>query len=262
MVNEPQITRPAMKSFPVRPNFAAALLFLSLAGTLSRRCDAFVGPVDSYLVSKIDVGCSCSHFKCPDIKANALVSHRRSRTRPRNRQEPMYMNPNNDDNDDGDTKVDAEKNGEAPSFWSRLLYIESSRLLLGDLITILLTCQLLGLADAIGVEGLEGFLLPITMPTTMGTLVQRDAAISLAWVLAALKNESYLVASISTDEAIIKSVLETFVDYCILRVGGALALAFVMHQPVDGMELLRQCWFTLLMLGSFRYLYAKNTVIY
>ena len=96
----------------------------------------------------------------------------------------------------------------------------------------------------------------------MGTLVQRDAAISLAWVLAALKNEGYLVASISTDEAIIKSVLETFVDYCILRVGGALALAFVMHQPVDGMELLRQCWFTLLMLGSFRYLYAKNTVIY
>ena len=174
----------------------------------------------------------------------------------------MYMNPNDDDNNDGDTKVDAEKDGEVPSFWSRLLYIESSRLLLGDLITILLTCQLLGLADAIGVEGLEGFLLPITMPTTMGTLVQRDAAISLAWVLAALKNESYLVASISTDEAIIKSVLETFVDYCILRVGGALALAFVMHQPVDGMELLRQCWFTLLMLGSFRYLYAKNTVIY
>ena len=170
----------------------------------------------------------------------------------------MYMTINNDD----DTKVDADKSGKAPSFWSRLLYIESSRLLLGDLITILLTCQLLGLADAIGVEGLEGFLLPITMPTTMGTLVQRDAAISLAWVLAALKNESYLVASISTDEAIMKSVLETFVDYCILRVGGALALAFVMHQPVDGMELLRQCWFTLLMLGSFRYLYAKNTVIY
>ena len=170
----------------------------------------------------------------------------------------MYMTINNDD----DTKVDADKSGKAPSFWSRLLYIESSRLLLGDLITSLLTCQLLGLADAIGVEGLEGFLLPITMPTTMGTLVQRDAAISLAWVLAALKNESYLVASISTDEAIMKSVLETFVDYCILRVGGALALAFVMHQPVDGMELLRQCWFTLLMLGSFRYLYAKNTVIY
>ena len=170
----------------------------------------------------------------------------------------MYMTINNDD----DTKVDADKSGKAPSLWSRLLYIESSRLLLGDLITILLTCQLLGFADAIGLEGLEGFLLPITMPTTMGTLVQRDAAISLAWVLAALKNESYLVASISTDEAIIKSVLETFVDYCILRVGGALALAFVMHQPVDGMELLRQCWFKLLMLGSFRYLYAKNTVIY
>ena len=174
----------------------------------------------------------------------------------------MYMTTNNDDNNDGDTKIDVEKSGEAPSFWSKLLYIESSRLLLGDLITILLTCQLLGLADAIGVEGLEGFLLPITMPTTLGTLVQRDAAISLAWVLAGLKNGSYLVASISTDEAIIKSVLETFVDYCILRVGGALALAFVMHQPVDGVELLRQCWFTLLMLGAFRYLYAKNTVIY
>ena len=40
----------------------------------------------------------------------------------------MYMTINNDD----DTKVDADKSGKAPSFWSRLLYIESSRLLLGD----------------------------------------------------------------------------------------------------------------------------------
>ena len=174
----------------------------------------------------------------------------------------MFMANNDDDNDGDITKTGADANDEAPSFWSRMTYIESSRLLLGDLITILLTCQLLGLADAIGVEGLEGFLLPITMPTTLGTLVQRDATISLAWILAALKNESYLVASISTDEALLKSVLETFVDYCILRIGGALALAFAMHQPVDGVELLRQCWFTLLMLGAFRYLYAKNTIIY
>lgn len=174
----------------------------------------------------------------------------------------MSMANNDNDGNDGDiTKTDADTN-DAPSFWSRMTYIESTRLLLGDLITILLTCQLLGLADAINVEGLEGFLLPMTMPTTLGTLVQRDAAISLAWILAALKNQSYLVASISTDEALIKSVLETFVDFSVLRIGGALALAFAVHQPVDGAELLRQCWFTLLMLGAFRYLYAKNTIIY
>lgn len=179
-----------------------------------------------------------------------------------NRRELLFSANNDDSNDSDITKPDTDTTDEAPSFWSRMTYIESSRLLLGDLITILLTCQLLGLADAIGVEGLEGFLLPITMPTTLGTLVQRDATISLAWILAALKNESYLVASISTDEALLKSVLETFVDYCILRIGGALALAFAMHQPVDGVELLRQCWFTLLMLGAFRFLYAKNTIFY
>mmetsp|Transcript_10747 Transcript_10747/g.30217 ORF Transcript_10747/g.30217 Transcript_10747/m.30217 type:complete len:251 (+) Transcript_10747:151-903(+) len=250
-----------MQSFTYRPNFVATLLFLSFAGSLLRRCDALVGPVGRGLILRSNGEYSRSHFKYPGIKANAIILQRRRRT-PSMQQEAMYMTTNNDDNNDGDTKADAEGNGEAPSFLSRLLYIESIRLLLGDLITILLTCQLLGLADAIGVEGLEGFLLPVTMPTTLGTLVQRDAAISLAWVLAALKNESYLVASISTDEALIKSVLETFVDYCVLRVGGALALAFAMHQPVDGAELLRQCWFTLLMLGSFRYLYAKNTIIY
>ena len=169
---------------------------------------------------------------------------------------------NDKDGDNGNTSPNID-NETTPSYRSKMLYIESTRLLLGDVVTILLTCQLLGLADAISVEGFEGFLLPVTMPTTLGTLVQRDATISLAWIAAALKNGSYLVASISDDEAIIKSVLETFVDYCILRVGGALALAFfITHQPVDGAELLRQCWFTLLMLGAFRWLYAKNTIIY
>ena len=47
-----------------------------------------------------------------------------------------------------------------------------------------------------------------------------------------------------------------------LILSGALGFAFLVHQPVDGMELLRQCWFTLIMLGTFRYFYAKNTVIY
>jgi len=175
----------------------------------------------------------------------------------------MSQSDGNNDNDSDNSSSGTDEATSSSSFLSKMLYIESTRLLLGDVVTVLLTCQLLGLADAISVEGLEGFLLPISMPTTLGTLVQRDAAISLAWILAALKNGSYLVASISDDEAIVKSVLETFVDYCILRVGGALALAFlVTHQSVDGVELLRQCWFTLVMLGTFRWLYAKNTVIY
>ena len=190
------------------------------------------------------------------------IAQRRRIQSTSNQRESIFMANNDDDNDEDIAKPDTGTTDEAPSFWSRVTYIESSRLLIGDLITILLTCQLLGLADAVGVEGVEGFLLPITMPTTLGTLVQRDATISLAWILAALKIESYLVASISTDEALLKSVLETYVDYCILRIGGALALAFAMHQPVDGVELLRQCWFTLLMMGGFRFLYAKNTIFY
>ena len=149
------------------------------------------------------------------------------------------------------------------SFFANFWNVESNDLLIGDLMTILLTTQLLGLADAIQVEGLEGFLLPITMPTTLGTLVQRDTAISLAWVFSALKNGSYLVESISDDETLRKNVLDTFVDYSILRVGCALLFSFVMgQQPFDGLELLREGWFTLIMLGAFRYIYAKNALIY
>lgn len=239
-----------------RPNFAAVLLILCLVGTSLRRCGALVSPAHEYSASPRGVARIRSHF--PPL---SIIQRRRMQSIS-NRRELLFSANNDDSNDSDITKPDTDTTDEAPSFWSRMTYIESSRLLLGDLITILLTCQLLGLADAIGVEGLEGFLLPITMPTTLGTLVQRDATISLAWILAALKNESYLVASISTDEALLKSVLETFVDYCILRIGGALALAFAMHQPVDGVELLRQCWFTLLMLGAFRFLYAKNTIFY
>ena len=218
------------------------------------RCDAFASPAYRYAPQG-------SVRVRPYSMPPGIVQRRRMQSIS-NQRVSIFMSNNDDDNDGDIAKPDTDPSDEAPSFWSRMTYIESSRLLLGDLITILLTCQLLGLADAIGVEGLEGFLLPITMPTTLGTLVQRDATISLAWILAALKNESYLVASISTDEALLKSVLETFVDYCILRIGGALALASAMHQPVDGVELLRQCWFTLLMLGAFRFLYAKNTIFY
>lgn len=245
----------AMHLIKFRPNFAAVLLILGFVlGTLMSRCDAFA--ISTYRYAPQGNSAVRSYFTPPGI------AQRRRMQSISIQRESIFMANNDDDNDRDITIPDTDTSDDAPSIWSRMTYIESSRLLLGDLITILLTCQLLGLADAIGVEGLEGFLLPITMPTTMGTLVQRDATISLAWILAALKNESYLVASISTDEALLKSVLETFVDYCILRIGGALALAFAMHQPVDGVELLRQCWFTLLMLGAFRFLYAKNTIIY
>lgn len=235
------------------------ILCVILLGCTNEYLRDGIGTIDAFVLQPTTNHVSMPPISCVSI---GLVSNVYLNNRSENGLH-MSQSDGNNDNDSDNSASGTDEAASSPSFLSKMLYIESTRLLLGDAVTILLTCQLLGLADAISVEGLEGFLLPISMPTTLGTLVQRDAAISLAWILAALKNGSYLVASISDDEAIVNSVLETFVDYCILRVGGALALAFfVTHQPVDGAELLRQCWFTLVMLGAFRWLYAKNTVIY
>lgn len=179
---------------------------------------------------------------------------------------PFMARGNDEDGRVNDQDVGApSKEEEDGTFVPNRFFIESPRLLLCDTITIFLTCQLLGLADVFSDPefwAAGGLLQPIGFPTTMSTLVTRDASISLAWIGSGLKNGAYQVASIEDVNAVVKYVLNTFTDYCILQVLGALGLAFLVHQPVDGMELLRQCWFTLIMLGTFRYFYAKNTVIY
>ena len=153
--------------------------------------------------------------------------------------------------------------------------VDEYALLLGDLAAILIACQLQGLADVLlqpefWNEG--GFLQPILYSadtggsfSTLSTLVQRDCITSLCWVTSALKNGGYesrryddLDGTAMTD--LWKSTLLILVDACSIRIVGSLVstiVSFHHHIPINQMELLREAWFTLLMIGTFRFLYQK-----
>ena len=167
----------------------------------------------------------------------------------------LFMSTNSTDSDDGDTG----------GYLSKFLIVEEPRLVVLDLVSILLVCQLLGFADAVTQQNFwsdGGFLQPISFPTSFGLLFHRYAEMGLAWIMASLKNGGYRYASILDEETSVRYSLNTFTDYCILRVAGAIYVAFSLNLPVDGMEILRQVWFTVICLTAFRVFYARNNPVY
>lgn len=145
-----------------------------------------------------------------------------------------------------------------------LFFIEEPKLLVGDLISMLLTCQLLGLLDILNKPEFwmnGGFAQPIDLSlegvSTLGTLVKRDSIMSISWVLSAIKNQGYSISAVIDDMTAVKCALTIFTDYCSLLIIFTLTIAFTMSAPVDAFEILRQSYFTILMLGAFRVVYGR-----
>ncbi len=144
-----------------------------------------------------------------------------------------------------------------------LFFIEEPKLLVGDLISMLLTCQLLGLIDILNKPEFwmsGGFAQPIDLSpevSTLGTLVKRDSIMSISWVLSAIKNQGYSISAVIDDMTAVKCALTIFTDYCSLLIIFTLTIACTMSAPVDAVEILRQSYFTILMLGAFRVVYGR-----
>jgi hypothetical protein len=143
------------------------------------------------------------------------------------------------------------------------LEIAVPRLLTVDIIGCLVSCELLGLADVMSdnqfwLDG--GFAQPIPgVPITLGTLMQRDSVTSVAWILAALIKNGYSQSAVfSDDSSTLKCAATIWLDYCSIRIVLALlSSALLTHLPVDGLDLVRQCWFTACVLLTFRYIFSK-----
>lgn len=171
------------------------------------------------------------------------------------------MATNHDQDGGGPHEDETDEKNEKGRFVADVLTVEEPRILVGDVISILLTAQLLGLADVLSDPSFwsdGGFLQPVGMPSTLPTLVRRDSEMSIAWVLAALKNSGYSLSAVADDSSAIKCAVSIWVDYCSLRIVYALGTAFAAHVPVNGWDLMRQCWFTVLMLCTFRIIYSQN----
>lgn len=150
-------------------------------------------------------------------------------------------------------------------------YIPETRILAGDICTILMACQLLGLVDVfnrpefwanggfnqpIGLGPPD----PITGASTLVKLVQRDSVMSISWVLAALKNNGYDYAAIADNRSAVRATLAIFVDYCALLglyTFGTVVWAKGGGGTGDVVEFIRQAWFTILMMGGFRVTYSQ-----
>jgi len=143
-----------------------------------------------------------------------------------------------------------------------LLYVSEPRILAGDICSILIAGQLIGLVDVLQDSTFwdsGGFLQPISLHgiTTLRTIVKRDSILSICWILAALKNNGYCYGAIVDYNTAIKCTFSIFTDFCSLLIISAFIMALSTQTPVDGWEILREAWFTILMMCTFRTLYSQ-----
>lgn len=138
--------------------------------------------------------------------------------------------------------------------------IQDSDLLFGDLFALTLTAQLLGFTDAVLDPTFipnGGFSAPIPLiPSTLGIFLTRLSIMDIAWILASLKSRGYNVEAFADEMSAIKCTLTIWLDHCSIRISIALLTAFGTHTYVDGIDLLRQVWFTLPIMISFRIIYC------
>ncbi len=168
-------------------------------------------------------------------------------------------NKNDDPNKNKDSDV---KNQEDPDIPQDIFsYVEEPRLIACDLLAFLIVCEFIGLTDVLVSSGFwkqGGFLQPVTMSSfsTVGLMIKRDSLMSICWILSSIYNRGYSYSAIATDIGVIKSSFTIFTDYCSLLILSALAFAAAGHAPVDSFELVREAWFTILIVGGFRFAYS------
>jgi hypothetical protein len=141
-----------------------------------------------------------------------------------------------------------------------LLEISDPRLLVGDMISIALAAQLLGLVDVLNDPTFlqrGGWFQPISpVESTLPVLVQRDSMLSICWILSALGWKGYEYTS-NVGGGVGKTTLRIaagFVGLCFLF---DLVMSYVGQVSFDAWETIRQCYFALLLVGSFRFIYSQ-----
>mmetsp|Transcript_47999 Transcript_47999/g.71132 ORF Transcript_47999/g.71132 Transcript_47999/m.71132 type:complete len:256 (-) Transcript_47999:363-1130(-) len=165
-------------------------------------------------------------------------------------------------NDEEESSRRKEKSTDILNEWNKFIAIEQQRLLAGDIVSILTICLLLGLIDAISNPTFfpnGGFAAPIpAVPPTLNLVTNRLSQIGVAWVSSSLKNRGYTESAIITDESSVKCAVTIWLDHCSVRIILALLIAAVSHSSVDGIDLLRQVWVTLLVMTGFRVCYGRE----
>ena len=175
---------------------------------------------------------------------------------------------NNDDHEGSEPKQEIQdediSQAQNDDLGQDKFFIQEPRLLVGDLVSILLSCQLLGLVDILDTPEFwtkGGFAQPIDLSpegvSTLGTLVKRDSVMSIAWVLSSIKNNGYSIGTVIDDITAIKCALTIFIDFCSLLIIFALTFAFTSNAPVDAVEILRESYYTILVLGAFRVVFGR-----
>lgn len=138
---------------------------------------------------------------------------------------------------------------------SSSFFVEDTSLLLFDLFSILLSSELIGLIDVLNDPNFfqsGGFSQSIfasfgpDAPSTLGILVQRVSILSISWVLSSIKNKRYTSSNVSYDneKQNIRYLLITLIDYCLLRIFLGIILAYTLHTGINGVDILREIWFT------------------
>lgn len=153
----------------------------------------------------------------------------------------------------------SNNNNNATSAWDDKLNIDEPILVGVDVLAIFLSCQLMGLLDVLNDPSFwsnGGLLQPIPMiPATLDTLVQRTSAMSVSWIAAGILTGGY------ERKAVVGSFVATsgrlVAVYTVVRV--VLALAAASGEGIDMFDLIRQCYYPLLLNSAFRYIYSKSS---
>lgn len=136
--------------------------------------------------------------------------------------------------------------------------ISDPRLLVGDIISVALAAQLLGLVDVLnGPSFLQrgGWFQPISpVESTLPVLIQRDSILSICWILSALAWKGYEYTNVEKGVGKTLGIAAGFVG---LRVLFDLVMSYAGHINFDAWETIRQCYFALLLVGSFRFIYSQ-----
>lgn len=158
--------------------------------------------------------------------------------------------------DDGHPDQDGD-----PNFLDAFLEVPDSRLLSGDVLSLLIVNFLLQIADEVTTSEFwaqGGFLQPVTLPTTLLAVVVRDSKMTLSWVLSGLWNRAYSSSSVYNENVAAKGAFSVWVDYFSIRAMTELGYSLLFsHMPIDLWATFREAWYVLFILTSYRIMYSR-----
>lgn len=175
---------------------------------------------------------------------------------------------------DGGEDIENDQDGSGNTKgWIERRQIDDYGLIVGDIFAVIIASQLMGLLDVLNDPEFSrqgGWLQPIpAVPSTLGTLVERISTLSLLWLAAAFsEEESYSFTAIEDEKSSILVALTIAVNFVALRCILEVILGFATGSNFDGDILenarlglaLRDCYFVVLGLPAFRFLYTKYLV--